>query len=131
MNVPKGVSAARKPRVYSVPATLLKLDARTREARLMRETRAGLLAHVGRSPSAVQVILIDRAVLLSLRVAMMDRRTANSGCEMSERDATHYLAWVNSLSRLMGQLGLQGVTPCAPTLADAIAEHAASKAAAA
>ena len=36
------------------PVALAKLDQRTKEARLMRETRAALVAHVGGKPSAVQ-----------------------------------------------------------------------------
>jgi hypothetical protein len=38
---------------YSRTAILSKLDGRTREARLMRGTRAALIAHVGGKPSVV------------------------------------------------------------------------------
>ena len=53
---------------YSKPATLAKLDGRTREARLMRDTRAALTRHVGGSPSATQRMLVERAATLSLHV---------------------------------------------------------------
>jgi hypothetical protein len=59
---------------------LAKRDGRTREARLMRETRAELAAHVGGRPTAVQSALIERAAQLSLRIAAMDRRFAELGC---------------------------------------------------
>ena len=48
---------------YSRPATLAKLDGRTRESRLMQTARAELSAHVGGKPSAVQRRLIDRACM--------------------------------------------------------------------
>jgi hypothetical protein len=47
------------------PVALAKLDQRTKEARLMRETRAELVAHVGGKPSAVQAAMIERACQLT------------------------------------------------------------------
>jgi hypothetical protein len=56
------------------PVALAKLDQRTKEARLMRETRAELAAHVGGKPSAVQAAMIERACQLTLRIVAMDRK---------------------------------------------------------
>lgn len=48
-------------------------------------------------------MLIERACQLTLRIADMDRRFA-------ETDSRTYLAWSNSLTRTLAQLGVQGAT---------------------
>jgi hypothetical protein len=95
---------------YSHPLALSKRDGRTREARLMRDTRAALTAHVGGNPSVTQRLLIDRAVQLTIRVATMDRKFAETEVQ-TEHDSRTYLAWTGSLSRILRDLGLQGVAP--------------------
>jgi hypothetical protein len=89
---------------YSKQHTLSKLDGRTRESRLMRSLREELVAHVGGEPSAPQIALIERAVQLSLRVAIMDRKFADAG-EMTEHDTKTYLAWSGHLARVLRDLG--------------------------
>src|SRR5262249_53348357 len=93
---------------YSAPAALAKLDQRTKEARLMHETRTRLIRHLGGKPSAVQLALVDRAARLTLHVALFDGRTLETGGALSERDTRSYLAYSNSLSRVLRQLGLEG-----------------------
>jgi hypothetical protein len=90
---------------YSQTTTLTKMDQRTKEARLMRGTRAALTAHVGGKPSAVQRTLIERACQLQIRIAMMDRDFA-AGCVQTEHDSRTYLAWSNSLTRTLRALGV-------------------------
>jgi hypothetical protein len=90
---------------YSQTAILSKLDGRTREARLMRGTRSALTAHVGGKPSIVEQTLIERACQLQIRIAMMDRDFA-SGCAQTEHDSRTYLAWSNSLTRTLRELGV-------------------------
>jgi hypothetical protein len=107
--------------------TLAKLDGRTREARLMRETRAALVAHVGGTPSATQAVLIDRCVQLTLRVAAMDRKFAESG-SMTQHDSNFYLAWSNSLSRALRDLGMKATGRKALTLTEHIARQAGAAA---
>ena len=102
---------------YSRPPALAKMDGRTREARLMRDTRKALFQHVGGKPSATQALVIDRIVNLTLRVATMDRKFAEAGT-MTEHDTGTYLAWSAALSRLTRQLGLAGTPPKARTLAE-------------
>jgi hypothetical protein len=118
---------AREIGPHSRPHRLLKVDGRTREAALMRETREQLIAHVG-NPSCVQLRLIDRAALLTLHVAMFDARALDAG-GLSERDSRQYLAYSNSLARALAQLGLQPVAAKAPTLAEVLARHRAIAAA--
>jgi len=121
--VPEAAGKARKVRVYSTPAMLQNLDQRTREARLMRETEAALIAHVGGKPSATQKVLIERAVRLTLQLAMMDAKQA--GSSLTEHDGRQYLAWTNTITRLMRQLGLAGAPARVPTLPEYLANRAA------
>ena len=65
------VKTLRQIGPYSRPHRLAKLDGRTREAALMRDTRARLIAHVGGSPSAVELALIERAAQLTLKVVLL------------------------------------------------------------
>lgn len=105
---------------YSRPTALAKLDGRTREARLMRQVRAELTAHVGGNPSATQRQLIERCAWLSLHVAQLDARTAE-GRALTDHDSRQYLAWSNTLTRTLRQLGLEGRKQRPPTLQDLIA----------
>ena len=93
----------------------------------MRSTRAELVAHVGGRPSAVQAALIEQAVQLRLRLAVMDRKFAETGAQ-TDHDSKTYLAWANSFARLMTRLGLEGAAAqsvptrsIAQTIAEALA----------
>jgi len=101
------------------PVGLAKLDQRTKEARLVRETRAALTEHVG-EPSVVQAAIIDQLVQLRLRLAKMDRRFAETG-DQTEGGSKMYLAWANSYSRLMFRLGIDGAKAAPPSLASLFA----------
>jgi hypothetical protein len=68
--------------------------------------------HVGGVPTALQRILIEQCVILSLRIHLMDRDFLNQG--MTDHNSRDHLAWVNTLSRLLRQLGLDGAAPPAP-----------------
>src|SRR5436309_1690459 len=61
-------------RAYRNASGLAKLDGSTREALLIARVRAELRAHVGGNPNPVQRALIERAALLSLRVAQLDAK---------------------------------------------------------
>ena len=110
---------------YSRPDSLAKISGRTREGRIVRGVRADLTAHLGGKPSATQRVLIERAAMLTLRIALMDAKASDG--RLSEKDGREYLAWTNTLTRLMRQLGLKGTAQQPRTLA----EHLANKAAAA
>jgi len=113
-------------RPYSRPPALANLDHRTREARFMAVRRKELIAHCGGSPSQTQKVMIERAVWLSLRIALLDRKQAEMG-EMTEHDSRTYLAWVGSLTRLMEDLGPAVPSPTAkvPTMSEYLASRAA------
>jgi hypothetical protein len=91
---------------YSGPLTLAKLDGRTREAALMRRVRAELTAHCGGNPNAVQRALIERAAILSLRVAQLDAKIV-AGEALTLHDSNFALAWNNALRRTLAALGLE------------------------
>src|SRR5437763_209650 len=59
---------------YSRSHHLFKVDGRTREAQLMHRVRKELTKQVGPNPTTTQRMLIDRAVILSLRIAQLDRK---------------------------------------------------------
>jgi hypothetical protein len=91
---------------HSRPDKLQIIDGRLAEGKLMARVREELSQHLGGKPNPAQKILIDRAAALSLRLHLMDRESARSG-QMSERNGRQYLAWSNSLTRLLNQIGLE------------------------
>lgn len=104
-------------------SSLQKHDGRTKTARLIRDMRADLVAHVGGRPSATQRVLIDRAVTLAAHLDRMDAEAfANGG--MSDHARRQYLAWDGSLRRALLALGLTGKPQRAPTLRDYTAANA-------
>jgi hypothetical protein len=102
---------------YSRPATLSRIDGRSREARFRRDLRAQLVQHVGGAPSATQAALIELAVDTSLQIELMKRRRDEAGA-LTPHDHHVFLAWLNTLSRTMRQLGLKGAAEHSPSLAD-------------
>lgn len=78
---------------------------RSREGRLFLALRAELVRHVGGKPTATQRALIDRAAMLQTHLARMDERMFRDG-EMSDHAGRQYLAWANSVSRMLQALGL-------------------------
>ncbi len=114
------------PRVcaYSRPSVLAKLDGRTREARLLAEVRADLTSHVGGQPSATQRRLIERASWLSLHVAQFDAKAAEGG-GLTAHDHRTYLAWSNTLTKLLRHLGMKGAAAKPRSLAEHLARAAA------
>lgn len=127
-------AAVRKGRhigPYSRHGRLCKLDGRTREAALMRHVRKELIAHVGGHPNPVQRALIERAVILTLRVAQIDTKILQ-GEVLSLHDSNYALAWNNSLRRTLTALGVDSVSTSAkpqPSLAELIRAKAAQAAA--
>jgi hypothetical protein len=90
---------------YAKTSTLLRLDGRRREVRLLRETRAALMAHVGERPTATQKALVEICASLQLYVSLFDAKALREG-GLGERDSRQYLAYSNSLTRALARLGL-------------------------
>lgn len=93
---------ARRVGPHSSPASLAKVDWRSKEGQLLRRVRKELTEFVGR-PNAVQNALIERCAWLSLRISMLDVKLA-SGRDFTEIDNNSYLAWSNSLTRTLAKL---------------------------
>lgn len=108
---------------YSRESALIRMDGRTREARILRKVKADLAEHVGGRPTATQKAIIDRAAWLSLHLAQLDARAVEAGGVLSERDARQYLAWSNALTRTVARLGPGKAREAAPDLETIIAEH--------
>jgi hypothetical protein len=86
-----------------------RLHGNSSERRAAARLRADLIAHCAGRPSATQMAMIEQATELKLRLAVMDHafiRTSRRSAHAS-RD---YLAWSNSMVRLLRQLGLKGVS---------------------
>jgi hypothetical protein len=91
---------------YCRPDTFVRLDGRTKEARLMRRVRAELTEFVGGNPDVIQQRLIDRAVILTLRCAQLDAQII-AGVELGQHASNFALAWNNALRRTLAQLGIK------------------------
>jgi hypothetical protein len=113
----KTTTRVRRLRAEFSPIALGLLDQRSREYRLLRCFREALVAHIGGRPSAVQTALIERAAQLQLRIALFDARFVEKG-GMSDHDSRTYLAWSNSLTRTLAQLGLQPAPSPRSTIED-------------
>jgi hypothetical protein len=113
--------------VYSCNRSLIELDKRSREWRLMRGVRHDLTTHIGGKPNAAQRMLIERAAILSLRVAMLDQKIV-AGEILTTMDNNQYLAWSNSLVRTITRLGINPATAPQPSLGDVLADIAARRA---
>jgi hypothetical protein len=86
----------------------------------MRQVREDLTDHVGGKPNAAQKMMIERATILSLRVAMLDQKIVD-GAILTTMDNNQYLAWSNSLTRTLRELGLQPAAAPQPTLQEVLA----------
>ena len=95
---------------HSRPGRLALVDGRTAEAKLMQRVKSDLVKHCGGNPSAVQRMLIDQAAMLTLRVHLMDKASIADPA-LSERNGRQRLAWSNSLTRTLRQLGLSAAPP--------------------
>lgn len=120
------VRAKRKIGPYSGSLALAKIDGRRKESKLLERVRSELIQHVGGNPTATQRAMIDRAAWLSLHIALMDARAIEEGSALSERDSRQYLAWSNSLTRTLRELGIGNPTTSKRKLDQILAERSAA-----
>lgn len=73
---------------------------------ICNQIRADLTAQLGREPTASQKLMIERIVMVLLRIELMDV-IALRNAELTERQARDYLAWNNTVSRMLRALGLK------------------------
>jgi hypothetical protein len=113
---------------YCRPHALAKLDGRTREAALMRRVLADLTRHVGGAPTVVQRMLIERAAVLTLRLAQLDRKILADHA-LTIHDNNHAIAWQNALTRALVALGVHQQAAPALSLSQYLADHYGGEAA--
>jgi hypothetical protein len=89
--------------------------------RVVAELKAALLAHLGARPSAAALALVEQLLQLKLRLVTMDELFLGAGGSMSAHDSRVYLAWSNSFTRGLRQLGLEAPPERAPSIAEALA----------
>jgi hypothetical protein len=107
-------------RSNSRPHRFANIDRRTAEGRLFDKFRAELVAHVGGHPNVVQSEMIDRCAWVRLRIGLMDEKMLAGG--MTDQDSNVYLAWSNTLRRLLTSLGVQPPSAPQPTLEQVMAD---------
>ena len=100
---------------------------RSKEGRLLKSMRQALIKHLGGEARLTppKRVLVERASMLQLRLAALDRRIIEGG--FTEFDAKEYLAWSNSLTRTLVALGLEAAatTPADPM--QRLNDHLASR----
>lgn len=96
-------------------------DGRSREAVLYRLIVKQLRAHVGGSPNHAQELLIGRIAWLSVHLSHIDERAIKDG-GLSPHATREYLAWSNSIAKMLGRLGLVSPKP-EPSWQDLMTYH--------
>jgi hypothetical protein len=94
----------------------------SREAQLYREVVRRLRQHVGGKPNHAQELLIGRIAWLQMHLAHIDERAMQEG-GLSPHAVREYLAWSNSIAKLIGRLGLEAARPQQPTIRDVLARR--------
>ena len=111
------------------PFSVVRLDGRSREARLLRRMRAELTDQLG-EPSFAERVLIEQAARLQVRLALIEKRigTAWTG---AQTDADLYDRTVQSLVGILAKLGLKAAADREPDIFETIRREATEKALAA
>lgn len=112
---PRRTDAARLPLVWSGTGN-------TREGELYRRICRQLREHLGGKPSHAQELLIGRIAWMQVHLAHIDTRAMQDG-GLSPHAVREYLAWSNSLAKMLARLGMAGVAAKPPTLADYLASR--------
>jgi hypothetical protein len=86
---------------YNNPIT--SLDARTKAAKRLENTRRDLIRHLGRVPNPLEESLISRVCVLSARVVELEARMLRG--VGSPEDNENLLILVNNLHALLQSLG--------------------------
>jgi hypothetical protein len=108
-----------------------RLNGNSREAKFIKAYEAVLTEHVGGHPSATQKLMITRAARLACHLELWDERTIPNGGAVTASGHNHYIAWANSLARLLARLGLAPTSAKPPSVADLKREALAARGAAA
>lgn len=116
-------------RSNSRPTRFANIDRRTAEGRLFEHFRLELTGHCGGQPNIVQSAIIERCCWIRLRLALMDEKLLAGG--MTDQDSACYLAWANTLGRLLARLGIEPAAAQTVDPMERLREHLARRAEAA
>jgi hypothetical protein len=83
-----------------------QIDGRLFEGKLERRTIRDLTRHLGGEPTVPQDILIRQAAKLVVVLDMLSVELVEKG-EVSDFASRRYLAWCNSLTRILAMLGIE------------------------
>ena len=89
--------------VMSYHSGLRAVDRRTLASRHLADVRERLTALVGGEPNIVELEIINRAAMLSLKIVQMDKKIM-AGNGFSEHDSAFYLDWTNAYCRILKML---------------------------
>ena len=94
--------------VYTREIMLAKPDWRSKQGRLLKQIRTKFINALGGESrvSPGQRVLVERAAMLQLRLAILDERILEG--TFTEYDSKTYCAWSNSMVRTLQALGLTG-----------------------
>ena len=98
---------AHDKRGWGSVGALVKRDQRTREARMMAETKASLLASLPTPVDAITMALVDNCCTVALRIAEADRKAA-AKADLSAADIKAYAQLTGLHQRLLRQLSQIG-----------------------
>jgi hypothetical protein len=105
---------------------IVRVDRRTREGKLLEQTRAALMRQVGGNPNFVQCAIIERAAFLSVEAAKVNARIAAG--TSTPADLRSYMALTRAIAGLIRSLGLRSASvepaPRERTLAELLDEPA-------
>ncbi len=92
---------------YSKEIVLARPDGRSKEGRLLRQMREALIAHLGGEAALTppRRVMVERAAMLQLRCAVLDRKIVDGTCTADEAKAQSALS--SSLARILATLGLR------------------------
>ncbi len=113
----------RKVGPYSRAHKLSSVDARSQVGQYIKRLAEELAAHVGKTPSPAQRLLIKEAAIKSAKLGMLVDKIL-AGNEPDVDLATRcYLAWSNSLRRDLEALGLHKPEAQVPAISDFLANR--------
>jgi hypothetical protein len=72
----------------------------------MARVRRDLTDHIGGNPTVVQRVLIERAAVLTLRLAKLDDKVAGEPGNITIHDTNFVIAWQNALTRILVALDI-------------------------
>jgi hypothetical protein len=87
------------------PFTLATVDENSPEGQMLRRVRDALTEHVGGRPNLVQQMLIDRAAMLMLRLALFDQKIVDN-VPLAHTSDQYLMSWQNALTRTLIALGV-------------------------